>query len=104
MEIANWLYSFGGIDIHHDNDEVFRWSCGLGQLEVAQWLYSLGNVDIHARKDFAFRSSCANGNLHIAKWLYSFGGIDIYNCKVMRAAISHGHNDVIEWFFSLKPN
>lgn len=93
---------FGWYCIHRDDDEFFRWSCSYGQLQVAEWLHSLGNVDIHAQNDFAFRSSCARGCLETSKWLYSLGGIDIHDIKVLKAAFNYGHEDVTEWFLSLK--
>ena len=27
IEIAKWLYSLGGVDIHANNDDAFRYSC-----------------------------------------------------------------------------
>jgi len=67
LEMAQWLYSFGGVDIHANNEKAFRFACYRGHLEVAQWLYSLGGVDIHAHNDTAF-TMC---NYIIKNWLYS---------------------------------
>ena len=39
---AKLIHSKGAVDIHFDNDYVFRYSCENGHLEVAKWLYSLG--------------------------------------------------------------
>jgi hypothetical protein len=51
----------GGVDIHADNDQLFRNACSNGYLSVAQWLYGLGGVDIHAENDHAFRMACSFG-------------------------------------------
>ena len=57
IEIAKWLYSFGGVNIHANNDDAFRWSCDNGNIEIAKWLYSLGGVNIHANNDYVFKYS-----------------------------------------------
>jgi diacylglycerol kinase len=58
LEIAKWLYSLGGVDIHAENEDAFRNACLNGYLEIAKWLYSFGGVDIHAKNEYAFRITC----------------------------------------------
>jgi hypothetical protein len=73
LEVAQWLWGLGGVDIHSSGDEAFRLSCSNGKLEVAQWLWGLGGVDIHASGDDAFWTACSLGELEVARWLVSVG-------------------------------
>src|SRR5438477_290717 len=41
FEIVKWLIKVENIDIHFDNDLLFRNACENGHIEIAQWLYSL---------------------------------------------------------------
>ena len=68
------------IDVHTDNECVFRYSCQYGYLNIAKWLVSIfGDINIHAENDYAFRWSCENGHRNIIKWLVSnFTDIDIH--------------------------
>ena len=66
INVAQLLYSLGGVNIRADDDSAFRWSCLNGHINVAQWLYSLG-VDIHADNDYAFKHSPK----HILDWLHT---------------------------------
>jgi len=74
LEVAQWLYSIVDIDIHLQNELVFRLACEKGHLEVAQWLYCLGGVNIHEVHNYAFKWACKEGHLEVAQWLYSLGG------------------------------
>ena len=40
---AQLMYESNNINIHDNNEEVFRVVCENGYIHVAQWLYSLGN-------------------------------------------------------------
>lgn len=45
LQIAQWLYSLKGVDIHAAiHTEVFRKMCNKGHLEVARWLLSLDDA------------------------------------------------------------
>jgi hypothetical protein len=86
FEIAKWLHSLGGVDIHAKNDEAFLYSCYKGQIEMAKWLYSLGAVvsntyriesavNIHTDDTYdAFGCSCRSGHIEIIIFL-----LTIYN-------------------------
>jgi hypothetical protein len=42
--VAQWLYSFGKIDIRTNNHEAFQDACSSGKLEVAKWLHSFWGI------------------------------------------------------------
>ena len=58
--------------------DLFNYSCALGEFVKAQKLYESGNICIHDLWEYPFTEACANGHLKIAKWLYSLGNIDIH--------------------------
>ena len=65
---------YPNIDIHDNDEEVFRIACKNGNLELAKWLWDLNkNIDVHVRDEFAFIESCINGHLKLAKWLLRLG-------------------------------
>lgn len=41
LQIAQWLYTLGTIDIHEDNDSLFK--C-ISHLNIARWLYDLDGI------------------------------------------------------------
>jgi hypothetical protein len=90
LELAQWLWFLGGVDVHvgHDfpfrsacwqnhlevgvdvhacNDDAFVITCERGHLKVAQWVWSLGGVDVHVKHDFSFRSACWQNHLEVAQ-------------------------------------
>lgn len=84
LVIAKWLIElsykpgFTLIDIHAEDEQVFRvcWICG--NLEFVKWLVELSRhygdgrvIDIDAMigYDSAFQLSCSYGNFEIVKWL-----------------------------------
>src|ERR1700722_16586965 len=42
INIAQWLYGLGGINIHANDEHAFVTSCREGHINVAQWLLGLG--------------------------------------------------------------
>ena len=103
LEVAQWLYSLGDVNIHIQYEDAFRWACSNGHLEVAQWLYSLGEVNIHIMDEYAFKMACLNGHLEVAQWLYSLGGVNIHinNELAFRLACYMGHLEVAQWLYSI---
>ena len=85
LNVAQWLFSLGNIDIHIDDEYAFRWSCSNGKLDVAKWLHSIGNINIHDRDNDAFKWSCIYNRVEVAEWLctlYSGYCIEFVNNKI----------------------
>lgn len=70
LDIAQWLYSTGNIDIHTDDEKPFRLSCCCGRKDIAQWLYEL-NEDINTSvwNHEAFRCACYFKRIDVVQWL-----------------------------------
>ena len=83
LELAQWIYSLGGVDHHAYNEWAFVLACEIGHLEMVQWIYSLGGVDHHADDEWAFRNACLGGCLEVVQWVYSLGGVDHRAKKTM---------------------
>jgi hypothetical protein len=64
LELAKWLYELGGegIDIHIDNDHVFRLVCGSGHLADCQMVISVN-------QDSAY-SNASRNHMNITSWLF----------------------------------
>jgi len=104
LEKAKMMHSQGKVDIHAQDDFVFRWSCVNGRLEVAQWLHSQG-ANIHAWDDYAFRWSCKNGHLEVAQWLHSQGAnIRTNDDYAFIWSCMNDHLEVAQWLHSRGAN
>lgn len=123
LELAKWFLGLGGIDVHAENNLVFRRSCTkvrkqlVGEsdeayseyvLTILEWLYSLGGIDLAAlnkeRERSLFAMCCWKGKLIVAKWLHGFGGMDHIHAKneeIFRFTCKHGHLAVAQWLYSL---
>jgi hypothetical protein len=73
LEIAKWLYyEVGGketINIHVDNDAVFRYAMTTGPVELIDWLYSLGGFESLIQPN-SYRRVIRQGQLNLAQWLF----------------------------------
>ena len=103
LEIAKWLYSFGGIDIHMDNDFPFRFACKYGHSEIVKWLHSLGGIDIHMDDDFPYRYACQEGYTELAQWIHSMGNINISqkDYDIFCYVCQEGHLEMAQWIYSM---
>jgi len=83
-------------------------------LDISQWFYHFNinvTTKLHTGYDYLFRRSCANGLLNVALRLFDLGikmdkHIDIHaqNEYVLRACVEKGHNDIINWLFTVDPS
>jgi hypothetical protein len=69
LELAKWIYSVSDIDIHANDEFIFRLACNLNFIDTAKWVYSLGNVDIKSYRNQAFKMVCSNNYLEFGIWL-----------------------------------
>lgn len=104
--MAKWFHTRTNIDIHKQNEYIFRWVCENGFINIAKWLYSLGYININAVDDDAFRSACRKGHLKIARWLYydvlnESLNIHTLNDNAFSAAINFSQYDVIKWLVNV---
>lgn len=105
FEVAKWLVSLGGVDIHAYEDEAFYRSCYVGKFEIAEWLYSLGcRVD----DDDIYQIACNEGLFDFAKQMYS--STNIYDDYKHGRASSRfwfedccrqGRTECSKWIYSL---
>ena len=101
------LDTFPNIDIHRNDDFVFRWACSSGHLDLAKMLLGrFPNINPKVKNGSAFLSACFKGHLDVVKWLstlYSFsemcpeGREKIYTNHILKKTKEHGHLDVAEW-------
>lgn len=75
VRVARLLYSMTNIDIHKDNDFLFRNSCSKGSLEFAKWIYTFGNTNLSDLYNDVFYQVCYNDKAQIASWLIQTGRI-----------------------------
>jgi hypothetical protein len=107
LDLVKWLYNFGDINIHDNNEYIFRWCCIQGYLDIAQWIYSLGNVNLFACDSEAFEASCTNGHIHVIKWLYSLGKykLDVqYLSSLFDQACRDAQIEVAGWLYLVGAN
>lgn len=79
IDYAKWLWNLSKennrpIDIHANNEDLFKFCCMFNNINMAQWLYKLSleinsPIDIRAGNDEAFIHSARNKYMPIANWL-----------------------------------
>jgi hypothetical protein len=84
--ISKWLYSLNqNLNLHYDNDKLFKNACYNNYIDKAKWLYSLdNNINIRYNDDEIFKYACNNKHKYIAFWLKTlcndyYIDVDIYN-------------------------
>ena len=65
------LYIDDDLNVHNDNEYIFRMACHFGHKNIAQLLYYTTNPDVYINDNYAFKISCYNNHLDIAEWLSS---------------------------------
>jgi len=71
LDTAKLIYKYNKIDIHCDNEYIFRVVCANGNLDIAKWLYNFGNINIDVKSNECLLFSCFNNHLNVVKWLIS---------------------------------
>jgi len=121
LEIMQWLYSLGGVDIHADDDYYdplkpryyiydcrdkceeypFTITCANGKLDAAKWIYSFGGKPSSGVHNYAFLLACNNGKLEVAQWLYSLGFVNIHhqNDRAFKVAHENMKVNVMKWLY-----
>jgi hypothetical protein len=107
INILKWLISINKINIHLQDELLFRSACENGDFIVAECLWNMSNksINLHAVNEWAFRWACRNGNLKIAKWLWTISNytINIYAMHeyAFHWAFENDHQDVCEWLCTI---
>ena len=81
-DIVEWIYDSAAnvydvfIDLHVDNEKIFRKLCANSNRILLEWLISVSKSDsyfinINACDDEGFRWMCVNGRTDDAEWLYN---------------------------------
>ncbi len=103
VEIAQFLYNLGEIDVHYHNDDFFISSCQYGFLDLAKWLYSIYDELNHLTKQKSFFFALIEDDLEMMKWIYSLGNINIF--MVLYFITDTNRNvsvKTLEWMKSLR--
>lgn len=101
--MIQWLALLPEVNVHHENEWVFRRLCIYGKLTIAKWFVEHFTIDIHANKEEAFREACAGGHFEMAQWLISIGGVNIHINKEEAFVMSclYGYLEIAQWLVSL---
>lgn len=101
--LIKWLALLPEVNVHVDNDFVFRFLCTYGILSLAKWFEKHFDIDIHAEEEEAFREACTGGHFETAKWLVSLGEIDIHAVEDEAFVMScvYGYLEIAQWLFFL---
>lgn len=102
------------IDIHKEDEHVFRNAVESGHIDFAKWLISIGEqsygkINIHAADEYAFIKACGNNDIHMAQWLISLGengygkiNIHVDNEIAFRLTCIRNENlPILQWLIDL---
>lgn len=101
LDIAQWLYNSGLVDINANKGQALISTCGNNHLHIAKWLHSNG-ANINIQDDEAFIIACKNGHMEMAKWLYDLD-VDIHaqNDSAFKQACAYNHIEIAKWLYEL---
>ncbi len=100
LNIVQWLLSLNitKIDIHWNDNYIFKSVCRNGHLEIAKLLYSDDFSISNIRE--GFHDACKNGHLNIAQWLYHIKKGIIFNKSITN--ICECYNiEIVKWLWSV---
>lgn len=96
------------IDIHFDDEFIFRWASRFGNIQFIKYLFELDkHINIHAKKEYAFRWVINKSNIEMVKYLITLDrNIDIYaeNQYALKKAILNKDIVMLKYLFSLYDN
>jgi len=89
------------INIHENDEQVFRESCSGGFVEVAKWLMNISKendelINIHAQDEKAFIDSYYYERIEVVKWLCSLCYnyyVEIKDNKIVNYRIIHAYDN-----------
>lgn len=81
LDHAKWLYerTSSSLNMHEDDDYMFRKVIRDGDLKVIQWLFELGCTLDDKAWEFELEMTCVHGKLDKFKWILSVHPYDIHS-------------------------
>lgn len=100
LEMSKWLYEVGKhkINIHHENDEIFRYTTYNGHLNIIIWLYEISE-EYSLDKQIVFNDSCRSGNLNLVKFLHKKWNDVKIEFKSISHACTTGNLELVIWLY-----
>jgi hypothetical protein len=102
LEIAKWIYSFGGF-----SDIILtRAFITSKHIEISQWLFSLERIEINESIfKWAFNFACSNNKFELAKWINSINSdykFDIHSKNIDKFInlCLEGNLEFAKWIYS----
>lgn len=104
IEVARFLLSVDNlINIHANNEYMFRISCSNGDLNSVKFLVLIdGKIDTHILNDDALYNSCINGHTEVVKFLYTLDNNNstfIKKRKIFERCCENGHLGVVKFLY-----
>lgn len=117
LQVAQWLHQLylGNpkikLDIHANEEVIFRNTCFKGHLVLAKWLYDLcvntnKPIDINSCNNKAFKESLEKQNFDVTKWLYKLNKDNkqdmttVLNDRViLHSLCRNGNLIMIKWIY-----
>ena len=103
VKIMEIILSLDKIDIHVQDNKIFRFACKHNRLEILKILHT--NSKNKLDNNSYFRTACVNGYFEMAKWIYSFDNninVESDNNYALRYSLCKNINiDIPKWIYSL---